>query len=87
MLALEGGQVILNLVILRVFEADIIVDTSSFLAIPNDKLAKTIMPTWELHQSHQAYLLEKIDQFRQRLVSPILDLIPLESAKILINRL
>lgn len=47
MLALEGGQVILNLVILRVFEADIIIDTSSFLAIPNDKLAKTFMPTWE----------------------------------------
>lgn len=80
---LQRGQRVLDLVILRVLEPDVVVDTRSFLGGP---ISASHAP-FIVKASSLFYLRQQIEQFRQRLVRPILDLIPREGAEILINGL
>ena len=80
---MERSQVVLDLIILRVLEPDIVVDTSGFLQRRQHGTRIPRFTLWTL----KLYLLQKINQLRQRLIGPVLDLVPLEGAEILIHRL
>jgi hypothetical protein len=80
---LQGCKCVLDLVVLGVLEADVAVDTRTLL------LRRSVMSSiWKfVVVVGSTHLLQKINQLRERLVRTVLDLIPLERAKVLINRL
>lgn len=75
---LKDGQCVLDLIVLGVFPSDVVVDTGSFL--PFISMAPR-------HQEYFSHLLKQIDQLPQRLVCPVLDLVPRKRPQVLINRL
>jgi hypothetical protein len=82
LLALRGGQVGLDLVVLAELGLDIVVDARDFLA--PSVLNKIYLDTVDNAATH---LLQQVNQFRNRPAVAVLDLVPLEVPQVLVYRL